>query len=269
LPDPPNQSGIGALIERLLKAGLDRDDQDFLEKLSVNNRLIAIPQLNPAEKLEGILSEKQTERWRSASFLYRGAQCLKAVCRVETTSGPLGTGFLVAPDLVLTNYHVLMLATDEADEPETKAVNLRFRFGYLEEGGHIQPGQAVLPANDQKIVVAASVNTEYDFALLRVKEPLGGRLGYLPIEARELVPDEEVFILQHPAGWEMQFMGGKVAKFDSRRVRYTINTLGGTSGSPVFDREWRLVALHCGSGETANRGVPMLSIYPLISSFLA
>ena len=28
------------------------------------------------------------------------------------------------------------------------------------------------------------------------------------------------------------------------RVRYATNTLGGSSGSPVFDLEWNLIALH-------------------------
>jgi V8-like Glu-specific endopeptidase len=27
-------------------------------------------------------------------------------------------------------------------------------------------------------------------------------------------------------------------------VRYAVNTEPGTSGSPVFDKDWRLVALH-------------------------
>jgi hypothetical protein len=262
-----NETVLGVLIEKLLMAGLGSDEQEFLQNLLVNNHLLATPRLAPVERLESIVSEKQAERWRSASFLYQGAQRLKAVCRIETESKPLGTGFLIAPNLVLTNYHVVMSVPDE-EEAEAKARKLRFRFGFFEEENRKLPGQLALPSTSQPVIIASSGILDYDFALLHLKEPVGDKLSYLSIEARELVPGEDVFILQHPAGWEMQFMGGTVVGVEARRVKYTVNTLSGTSGSPVFDSQWRLVALHSGSGHEANQGIPMLAILPLIKDLI-
>jgi V8-like Glu-specific endopeptidase len=270
LPDGSKDTALAALIERLLTAGLSPNDKDFLQKLLVNNRLLVTPQLDETRGLEGILpDEKQAERWRDASFLYKGAQRLRAVCRVETESDGLGTGFLVAPDLVLTNSHVLAFAP--GNDPETQAANLRFRFGYIADGNNVDAGQPILPLSGGQIMVASSPIYEYDFVLLRLAEPIGTKLGYLTIESRELVPGEEVFILQHPAGWEMKFMVGKTAEVTTKRINYTVNTLGGTSGSPVFDSNWKLVALHKGDGldkKDVNRGIPMSSIRPLVQKFL-
>jgi hypothetical protein len=46
-------------------------------------------------------------------------------------------------------------------------------------------------------------------------------------------------------------------------VRYDTNTDHGSSGSPVFNREFRIVALHNSSGagsDMFNQGVPMKHI---------
>ena len=53
------------------------------------------------------------------------------------------------------------------------------------------------------------------------------------------------------------------------RVRYRTNTEPGSSGSPVFDQNWNLVALHH-SGEPAfqphwNEGIPFATIVNLLT----
>ena len=57
------------------------------------------------------------------------------------------------------------------------------------------------------------------------------------------------------------------------RVRYRVNTEGGSSGSPVFDVNWNLLAIHHWGDPDArpmklarwNQGVPIDSIRPLIA----
>jgi V8-like Glu-specific endopeptidase len=43
--------------------------------------------------------------------------------------------------------------------------------------------------------------------------------------------------------------GNRVEYVDDRLVQYTTDTLPGSSGAPVFDWQWRLVALHHSGGD--------------------
>src|SRR5262249_7263326 len=81
-----------------------------------------------------------------------------------------------------------------------------------------------------------------------------------------------VLIAQHPSGWPMKVAFDTDAinqanqhwlNANGTRVRYATNTLGGSSGSPVYDLEWNLIALHH-YGDPAynhlpkyNQGVPI------------
>jgi hypothetical protein len=55
-----------------------------------------------------------------------------------------------------------------------------------------------------------------------------------------------VFLLQHPEGEPLQLTIGTVTAFNgaATRVRYDANSKDGSSGSPCFDADLRLVALH-------------------------
>ena len=55
-----------------------------------------------------------------------------------------------------------------------------------------------------------------------------------------------MFLLQHPKGEPLQLTVGTVTGFNSAgtRVRYDANSKDGSSGSPCFDADLQLVALH-------------------------
>jgi len=68
--------------------------------------------------------------------------------------------------------------------------------------------------------------------------------------------NDYVNIIQHPGGLPKQialyhnivtFVGGA-------RVQYLTDTLPGSSGSPVFDSRWRVVALHHSGGYLTEPG---------------
>ncbi len=59
-----------------------------------------------AERLES-LKNKEKADWLPIVFLEKGLQAARAVGRVEHQGRKIGTAFLVAPDLVLTNAHVI------------------------------------------------------------------------------------------------------------------------------------------------------------------
>lgn len=67
---------------------------------------------------------------------------------------------------------------------------------------------------------------------------------------------DRVNIIQHPGGGQKQlsFFANVVVFAGPSRVQYLTDTLPGSSGSPVFDRAWDLVALHHSGGWLVEPG---------------
>lgn len=246
---------------------------------------------------------KEPRKWREGM-----ARAESTVCRVEVLqpSGEpvFGTGFLISPALVLTNYHVVELVHKGLVAPAN--VQLRFDFALLADG--VTPNKGTVYQLDTPDWLADySIYSEFDtvadspadppadqldYAILRVngspgEEPVGGAAnqqenavprGFLPI-ARvpyAFVPNSALFILQHPAGAELKLALDTEAVISvnasKTRVRYRTNTDDGSSGSPCFDDNWSLVALHHAGDPTFatfyhpqyNQGVPIAAIRALL-----
>jgi hypothetical protein len=216
-------------------------------------------------------------------------------CRDGSVSG---TGFLVGPDLLMTNHHVIAPLTEgEADRAEVKA---RFDYKTLADGTSVTNGVEFSLADewlvdssppsdvDSEVDPGAELPSaeELDYALVRLGEPV----GELPL-GHEAGPDEPargwicsladgftenglVFILQHPEGRPVQLAIDKVTgeNPNGTRVRYRTNTEAGSSGSPCFDINLNLAALHhSGDPNFAfrhapdyNEGVPLGPILTLL-----
>ena len=79
------------------------------------------------------------------------------------------------------------------------------------------------------------------------------------VELAEITDYKElkyVNIIQHPSGGPKQIAlyHNIVAYADEKRIQYSTDTLPGSSGSPVFDNSWRVVALHHSGGWITNPG---------------
>jgi V8-like Glu-specific endopeptidase len=99
-------------------------------------------------------------------------------------------------------------------------------------------------------VIAVSGPTEYDFALVRLDPSFSADPPVVPYE---LAPDlpandgkQRVFIIGHPSGGTLSFsmQDNLLLDYDDRLVHYRAPTEGGSSGSPVFNGQWRLIGLH-------------------------
>ena len=69
-----------------------------------------------------------------------------------------------------------------------------------------------------------------------------------------------VEIGDEPLQYHLKFKKINVA-VDENRVQYLTDTLPGSSGSPVFDRDWNVIALHHSGGWIAEPNAPSKSTF--------
>jgi hypothetical protein len=196
----------------------------------------------------------------------RMGELLRQVGRVEVPldagGTATGTGFLVAPDLVLTNYHVIADILDG----KAQAGAVRVRFDHAVGPGDPVPNQGTVVGLASQWLAAwrpySAVDLEVhpgdqlpdkgelDFALLRLASrfPDRGRVRLSRPAAKDpgLVAGDWLIILQHP-GLEplKQAFGWSLGQNRNQtRMRYKVTTDNGSSGSPVLNERLDLVALH-------------------------
>ena len=190
----------------------------------------------------------------------------RAVCRIEIPrSKGIGTGFLVGPDLVMTNHHVM----EPVIRDPAQQASVVFRFGYKVEadGLTLRTGQEYELAAGIGWLVDSSPQSALDYALVRLagkpgEDPADGQgggpqRGWLKPSRHTFVIGEPLYMLQHPDAAPLKFADGVVTEVwpAKNRVVYRTNTFEGSSGSPCFDGGWDLVALHHWGDPAGNRGV--------------
>lgn len=141
--------------------------------------------------LERIISQTvpfvDVSTWRAQLGNLEGQVCM---VEIETAAGTiLGTGFLLAPDLCLTNYHVVRSLIDRTSDPARARV--RFDFRRAPDGTVVADGTR-FPLADEWLVASrppSAVDSladdhgqlpaadELDFAVLRIR----GAPGAAPV----------------------------------------------------------------------------------------
>jgi V8-like Glu-specific endopeptidase len=173
------------------------------------------------------------------SFLEVGLRRARAVVRFKGSDGSLGSGFLIPGDLLVTNRHILPSREDAA------AGVVQFNYQKTVEGHDAEMEELGL---DPDVFFLSS--GEDDFTVVRVKGEPTKRWGAIEIGDARIRVGDRVNIIQHPGGEQKQlsFFHNLVEFVGQGRVQYLTDTLPGSSGAPVFDKEWRLVALHRSGG---------------------
>ena len=185
---------------------------------------------------------------QDANYLARGARAAKAVARIKVVNPAgrhvgYGTGFLIAPGVLLTNNHVLPSAAVAAQSMA------EFRFE-LDVEGQAQAGIPFRMRPDLLFHTASSL----DFTVVAVYEAAEdgtatlSDFGHLPFVASlgKVSEGEWLTIVQHPGGERKQVCvrENRLLKISEDVLWYSTDTLGGSSGSPVHNNDWYVVALH-------------------------
>lgn len=222
------------------------------------------------------------------------------VCRVEVGAGGgmggFGTGFLLGPDLLMTTYRVLQQIIEGVVKPQ----DVHFRFDYMMvENSVVNAGTLYGLAHDWLVDYSPYSQAdlepnnglpnfdELDYVLMRLagepgREPVGGgrverdavERGWIEVQARPSIlrVGMPLFILQHPAGGPLKLTLDNQALVglneNRTRVYYRTNTEPGSAGSPCFDENWNLVAMHHASDPNFkpqyNQGIPVDAILALL-----
>ncbi len=178
-------------------------------------------------------------------FLENGLAVSRPVARIHINSsqGTLegyGTGSMVSSRLLLTNNHVL----ETANSARRSQAEFNFETG---ADGQLEPSVFFDLAPDEFFLT----DPELDYTLVAVREvpiPSLARFGWLRLieDQGKLMVGEWVNIIQHPNGEPKQLALRENQIIDELEqfLHYKTDTAPGSSGSPVFNDQWEIVALH-------------------------
>jgi V8-like Glu-specific endopeptidase len=181
-------------------------------------------------------------------FLELGLRRSRAVALLSGIDGVTGTGFLIPDNILVTNNHVI---------PDMKTASSTVSlFNYQEnlQDRSVQPIEVALKPEDG---FETSEDPEEDWTLVRVSGDANSQWGAIPLRPIDVTNVKYVNIIQHPGGRpkELGCYHNVVVYVDDYRVQYLTDTEPGSSGSPVFDSSWQLVALHHSGGWIRQPGL--------------
>ncbi|XP_059911686.1 serine protease FAM111A-like isoform X4 [Gadus macrocephalus] len=199
---------------------------------------------------------KSTKFCHEVRAMRRFLELGNSVCQVRIDASAAGSGFLLFGKYILTNGHVVL---DEAKHPREKITVI---FSYEE----LTDSQLM----DVKVVASElcddAAGHKHDWALLEVCDDLNAQ----PIKAKPLLKDfglvterGQICIIGHPDGKVKMMDPCFTIPLSEREIFVTGNYFspnpmdrkihtyescfyGGSSGSPVFDHNYKVVSMHTG-----------------------
>ena len=196
------------------------------------------------------------------AFLQQGLTCARAVALLREDGIPKGCGFLTHGGLFITNHHLL------PQPPEQGRVTLQFGWQRTEQG---ELDDGVTCAVEAESFFLTSPTDELDCTLIALGAAIGGsgeEPQPLPLNDRN---DKHALgislnLIHHPGGAPQQITlrNNALLARHQQLLHYAADTDGGSSGAPVFNDDWQLVALHHGGVESSdgwvNEGIRISAI---------
>ncbi len=249
--DEPGQETLGVLINKLLSYLGSGPDAEFLRGLFSRYPLTGTPASvrgvvawrgheSPADVQEKIIGENTLRDVRILELAWQASQ---AVVRIVTAEN-LGSGFLVAPNLIMTNHHVI--GSQSAAQP------CAFQFNYqLDRLLKPMPVQVARAKPDGLFYT----NADLDMTVVELLD-VPPDVTPLTLARLRVKKDDRVNIIQHPGGHykKISMQNNFVAFADARVIHYLTSTEPGSSGSPVLNNDFLVVGLHHSGGMLLEPG---------------
>ena len=221
-------------------------------------------------QLEVLIGQDDT---LDVGFLHRGSLASRSVAKLivhrhfggvgSTTTGNApdvvtGTGWVLAPQLLITNFHVIAARRSYEDPVSGEDFRLQGEKAEVIFDLYRDDSRGELVTSGGCIAYDRAL----DYAVLRLQD---GDLGRRPLRLRsdwirkqaDHPLRERVNVLQHPNGKPMRlgFRNNFVVAGNEEKLSYLTDTAEGSSGSPICDDEWFVAALHRGTLDISDKPV--------------
>jgi hypothetical protein len=192
-----------------------------------------------------------------------------AVGRIEAPPGEaIGTGVYIGKQLLLTCKHVIQRIFEQGQEQGW------VRFGYKMGRYGIETGELFELDIKNFLHNTASSNNVLDYTLVKIigrpESPAAHLSHYY------LCSEQEIRLIHHPRGEHVQISDrGLIVQVDQEFIKHNVEADYGSSGAPIFDLDWHVIALHRGmmalsrpTTPDITEGIPLSSIWNTIKPYL-
>ncbi|MEH1828889.1 MAG: trypsin-like peptidase domain-containing protein [Nostoc sp.] len=191
---------------------------------------------------------------------FKALAASNTVGRIESPIGsPIGTGVLITKNLLLTCNHIFS---------KSQVQKAWVRFSYKD-------GSCKFEKNVLELDFVSN-NSHLDYALLKIN--VQTQQKPILINGTSILDSgQDVRIIHHPQGNPVIISDfGQITQVGEDYIDHNVKTDDGSSGAPIFNRQWELIAIHQGNpgiGRTvtpgSTGGIPIRAIWNQISQHLA
>ena len=258
--DEAGRESLGVLINKLVAYMGGGEESDFLRALLERYPFTTTPVAARGigawrgRESDGSVNEKiiGENTLRDVSMLEVLLDLSRAVVRIK---GPgLGTGFLIADDLLMTNHHVI------GDAATAEQCSYEFNYQLDRHGKELHPLQAAraLPGGLFHTSPVAADNASrgaLDYTVVQLSEVPEG-VSALRLSQGPIRRESRLAIIQHPGGGykKISMQNNFVEFVDEQVVQYTTSTEPGSSGSPALGEGLEVLAVHHAGGHIKEPG---------------
>lgn len=172
---------------------------------------------------------------------FAGQVARNTVGRIESPLGnAMGTGVLVNSQALLTCRHVFERILEGGQD------HAWVRFGYKTGKYGVELGEVFKLDEESFANNDSQSDNALDYTLVRIIGKPGKQMATLSNEV--LNTTQNIRLVHHPRGEPVRISDvGQVVHVDKEYINHNIKADYGSSGAPIFDLNWHVVAIHRGN----------------------
>ncbi len=245
---------LHAFLAGLASLGMIDLDAAMKEGSTAENPILILPQNGDATVTEAqAMSEATSGTLKMADLLHAFNLAARRLCLIRAGTKQ-GTGFLIGPNTVLTNWHVMADLIDAAGKAKPgSSKDITISFETLADN----QGRTCLAAEDWMVAfspmqkdaaVAEPAADCLDFCAVRLMRAPGRERGWYDLSQTGQLDDKKdaFFVFHHPGAWPQRagFAPNAGLDTDERFLRHMVGTASGSSGGLCLDNRLRPIGLH-------------------------